>query len=197
YDSGELPFMMRPMGKMMDAMIGPDFENGLASLKAHVEEHASMTKVDFGIEEVVIEPLSYLSITDSCVVAEIGTKSKEMFTKLGAYCGQNNISISGSPFTFYHTWDGKSTVMEACFPTDEPADGSEEISAKTMMAGNALKLVYKGDYADSEEAHMAMGEFAETNGKEIIGSPWEVYLVGPMDTEDVNAFVTEIYYPIK
>ncbi len=198
YDTGDLPFMARPMGKMMDEMIGPDFDEGLAKLKAHVEEHAANMKTDYIVEEVEVESAPYYSITDSVIVEEIGNSTRKMMTTLMTFAGSNGIEIAGAPFTMYHSWDGKSTKMQCAIAVaDNSKEGSDGISSGTTYAGKTLRTVKVGSYKNGEEPHNAIADFAEKNGIEIAGMPWEVYIAGPANEPDTTKWVTEIYYPIN
>lgn len=199
YDTGDLPFMARPMGKMMDEMIGPDFEEGLAKLKAHVEEHAASMGNSYEVEEVVVDATPYYSMTDSVTREEIETATQKMMGALMAFTASKGVEVTGAPFTIYHTWDGKTTKMECGVPVaDNSVNGSDaEINNGNTYAGKALKTVMLGSYENGEEPHNAIGDYAEANGVEIIGAPWEVYLVGPATEEDPTKWVTEIYYPIN
>lgn len=198
YDTGELDFFSRPVGQMMDEMVGPDFESGLATLKAHVEEHAANMGTKYAVEQVQVEAMSYYSMTDSVMVEGIGESTQNMMGGLMTFAGSNGIKIVGAPFTIYHTWDGKSTKMQCAIPVaDNSAEGTDGITNGTSYAGNALKTVMMGGYGNGEDPHNAIADYAEANQVEIIGAPWEVYVSGPATEPDTTKWLTEIYYPIK
>ena len=199
--SGALDFLIRPIGQNMmnDAFIGPDFENGLKNLKAHVEEHAAMEPEApaLSVEELEVESFNYLSMTDSVTVENIGSSLGNMYGKIGGHMAANQIEPAGPPFTIYHTWDGKSTKMEAGMPTGEETKGSEEIASGMSYAGPALKVTYMGPYEGTGAAHEAIDVYATANGKEIVGPPWEIYITDPGTEPDTSKWITEVYYPIK
>ncbi|MBD80445.1 MAG: hypothetical protein CL840_16130 [Crocinitomicaceae bacterium] len=198
WDEGGLPFLMRPMGSQMDAWIGPDFEEGLAKLKAYCEsKKPEGPSNDFVVEEVVVEAIPYLSMTDSCTVEMISESLGKMYGAIMGHCGENQVESAGAPFAIYHSWDGKATRVEAGIPLAEAIKGTDAIESKTLYAGNALKLVYMGPYDQGEVAHNAVADYAEANGKEIVGPPWEVYVTDPGNEPDPNKYITEIYYPIN
>lgn len=198
YDTGELPFIMRPMGAMMDGMIGPDFEKGLAFLKTHVEEHAAMApKSDYVIEEITVESFPYLAITDSITVDQISSTLGAMYGKIQEYLKSQQIEMAGAPFAIYHTWDYKTTKMTGGIPVAEEVKGSDEIQSGMSYAGPALKVVHMGSYEGTGNAHEAIDVYMQANGKEMVGAPWEVYVTDPMTEMDTSKWVTEIYYPVK
>ena len=198
YDTGELSFFARPVGKMMDDMVGPDFESGLAKLKMQVEEEASNMKTEYVVERVDVESTPYYSMIDSITKEEIENTTGRMMGGLMAFAAENGMEPIGAPFTIYHTWDGKTTKMECGIPVaDNSVAGTEGILRASTYAGSALKTVMLGSYENGEEPHNAIADYAEENGIEITGAPWEVYLVGPGTEPDVAKWVTEIYYPIN
>jgi len=198
YDEGKLSFFQRPMSKMMDIMMGPDFEAGLINLKTYCESMESETGAnDFVIEEVEVEAYPYLAVTDSCSVDMVSAKLGEWYGAIMAHCGENGITPAGQPFAMYHSWDGSATRMTAGIPLSEATEGKDQIESGTMYAGSALKVTYVGPYEGTESAHMSINTYIEENGKEFAGAPWEVYVSDPGNEPDPNNYITEIYYPIK
>ena len=196
-DEGDLPFFMRMMGGMMDAMIGPDFERGLSRLKDHVEMEAEEAIPDLSVEEVMVESFTYISTVDSCAVKDMFATFENAFNVLGAYIEENKVEPKGSSFAIYHKWDGENTTFEAGFPVSETGNGNELVGSGQFYSGNAAKTIFKGPYEGTPNAHNAISAYIESNEKEIVGAPWEVYIVGPGDDPEPNNWVTEVYYPIK
>ena len=198
HDSGELSFFARPAGKAKDERVGPDFENGLAALKTHIEKHAASIEIEYVIEEVNVESVYYYSLTDTVSREEITSATKTMLTGLMEFAANNTIEVSGAPFTMYNSWAGKTTKIECGIPvTDNTIEGKEGITAGSYYAGNALKTTHLGGYKTSEKSHSSIGDYVEIHGKMIIGNPWEVYIAGPMNEPDTSKWITEIYYPIQ
>lgn len=196
YDKGELSFFNRPVVKFIDQMVGPDFEEGLSKLKAHVEERAASMGNNYTVEKVTVNALPYYSVTDSVTVEEIETATQKMMGQLMEFVTKNGIEIAGAPFTIYHTWDGKSTKMQCGIPvSDNSTAGTDGIESGMTYAGNAIKTVMMGSYENGEEPHNAIADYAKETGIEFTGAPWEVYVVGPANEEDPTKWVTEIYYP--
>jgi len=198
YDSGEFSFFARPAGKVMEDKVGPDFESGLAKLKALVEKFAASIEIIYVIEEVMVDSVSYYSLMDSVNREKMALTTETMLTGLTEFAANNDIEVSGAPFTIYHYWDSKTTKMECGIPvTDNSIEGKEGITAGSNYAGNALKTTHLGGYKNSEKSHSSIGDYVEIHGKMIIGNPWEVYIAGPMNEPDTSKWITEIYYPIQ
>ncbi|MCB0481711.1 MAG: SRPBCC family protein [Flavobacteriales bacterium] len=198
-DEGELGFFMRPMGSMMDAMIGPDFVKGLDNLKTYVEGKAAelAAKPSYNVEEIAVESFYYIAVQDTCVVADIGPKFGEVMGKVMTYTKTNSIEPAGYPFAIYHSWDGVGTRFTAGVPVAKAIKGKGEVKGGSSYAGNALKVRFTGPYEQTEKVHEAIGIYAEMNGKEMVGAPWEVYVTDPMSEPDSTKWITEIYYPVK
>ena len=198
YDTGELSFFARPVGKMMDSIVGPDFESGLADLKTLVEKRAETMKTSYTVEKVSVEAKPYYSMIDSIAKEEIENSTGKMMGALMAFTSSNGIEPDGAPFTIYHAWDGKTAKMECGIPVaDNSTASTDGILSGATYAGAALKTILLGSYDNGEEPHNAIADYAKENDIEITGVPWEVYLVGPGTEEDPTKWVTEIYYPIN
>jgi effector-binding domain-containing protein len=198
YDSGEFSFFARPAGKIIKDKVGPDFESGLAKLKALVEKFAASIEIIYVIEEVIVDSVSYYSLTDSVNREKMTSTTETMLTGLTEFAANNDIEVSGAPFTIYHYWDSKTTKMECGIPvTDNSIEGKDRITAGSTYTGNALKTTHLGGYKNSEKSHSSIGDYVEIHRKMIIGNPWEVYIAGPMNEPDTSKWITEIYYPIQ
>lgn len=198
--TGDMGFMMRPMAQgMMEVTVGPDFVKGLERLKAHVEEHIAMepAKPNYSVEEVSVESMNYISVTDSTSKEKIGETFGAMMQQLGAYVGEKQIEVQGPSFAIYHSWTDEGTRIETAFPVAEGTTGSDAIATGTSYAGNAVKITFKGSYEQSYAVHETLHKYIADNGKEIVGAPWEVYLVSMNDTQNQDELVTEVYYPVK
>lgn len=198
YDSGELPFLMRPMGKMMDGMIGPDFEKGLAKLKVIAEEAAANSTGDYKVEEMNVEAMSYYSMTDSVVMADIGASMGAIYGKISAFLGKNNIEISSQPLCITHAYNVESAKFEACIPVAETSvEGVDGIVAGKTYEGPVVKTTHMGNYFEIKGAYEALMAYMKENGKEVSGSPYEIYVTDPMQEPDTNKWITEVYFPVK
>lgn len=198
-DEGDLGLLMRPMGAMMDAMIGPDFDKGLDAMKTHVEMEAENTSsaVNFPIEELTIESFYYIAIQDTCAVADVGPKMDAMLGKVMEYATSSGITPAGYPFAIYHSWGTVGTRFTTGVPVAKEQKGEGDIKGGVSYSGNVLKVKFMGPYEGTEQVHESIGDYADKNGKEIVGAPWEVYVTDPSQEPDTSKWITEIYYPVK
>ncbi len=209
YDKADLPFEMRPVGKMIDDMIGPKFEMGLAAIKeiaeARAAEEASVVEEDapmelpedfemLPVEETTVKSFYYLSSVDSCSVDKLSETLGMLYGEVKMTLDENKVVPAGYPFAIYHYWDGKNTTMEAGIPVEK---GKRKVDAMESYGGKVLKVVFTGPYNETERAHISISKYAEDNGIEITGPPWEVYVTDPTEEEDPSKWITEVYYPVN
>ncbi|UTW64248.1 SRPBCC family protein [bacterium SCSIO 12741] len=209
YDKADLPFEMRPVGKMIDDMIGPKFEQGLKAIKEIAEARAAKASVmkeeapsmeypeDFEmlpVEETTTSSFFYVSSVDSCSVEELSQTLGMLYGEVKQILDEKKVAPTGYPFAIYHNWDGKNTTVEAGIPVDK---GKRKVDAMESYAGNVLKVVFTGPYEETETAHLSIAKYADDNDIEITGAPWEVYVTDPTQEEDPSKWIIEIYYPVK
>jgi len=114
------------MGLMMDGMLGPDFESGLAKLK-EVAESIPVEEPPANLanaEYVKVESQPIYSIKDSTDTFGIGAKLGELYGELTAYLSELGIESTGQPLCIWHEWnpEGYST-LEAAIPVAETGEG--------------------------------------------------------------------------
>jgi effector-binding domain-containing protein len=206
-DGKGLAWYMKPMSKyfnlMMDGMIGPDFEEGLAGIKTIAESTPAATSGDlssltFTVEEVMPKETFALAAPANKIKVEQAEAYLGKYFPLLMASAKRYKLVAGHPIAVYHFWDGKETNIEAVLPVDSfSVDKNYEFPTRKIGGGKALKIDYWGDYSKMEKAHTDMDTYAKAKGLKINGSPWEVYITDPMTEKDTAKWHTEIYYPIE
>jgi effector-binding domain-containing protein/uncharacterized protein YndB with AHSA1/START domain len=199
-----LAWYMKPMSKyfnlMMDGMIGPDFEEGLAGIKAIAEggatPKADLSSLTYTVEEVnPVETFALAGPTHKIKVEQIPLYLGKFFPLLMKSAKANKLK-AGLPTAVYHFWDGKETEIEAVLPVDT-VKLNPDFPTRKIGGGKALKVDYYGAYDKAEKAHTDINTYAEAKGLKIKGEPWEVYVTDPMTEKDTAKWLTQIYYPIE
>lgn len=197
-DGEGVPLLMKPASKyfglFMDGMLGPDFEEGLKGLKEIAE---SMPKAaaapQYEVQEVDVEPQIVLTAPKENVAVEgISDYLAKNFDELRGEALVSNLK-PGAASAIYHTWDGKTTEIEAVLTVDKAPKG--KIAFRELPATKALKVDYYGAYAGSESAHMAIDVYSKEKNLKL-GAPWESYITDPSTEPDTSKWLTQIYYPI-
>ena len=187
--------MKRPMNLMslfmnMEKVIGNDYEEGLNALKERCEKMASeITWRGYKVEEENLPKQTLVIKKATISMAEMqgffDTGFNELYSAAKPPEGQNSFGI-------YYEWDeeNQTTTMAVGVPSEEDLEGFETQS----IGGDALKIVYNGDYEGSIEAHLAMDDFIKANKLEHEFLVVEEYVIGPMNETDTSKWKTNIYY---
>ncbi len=191
-------------GMFMDKMIGPDFEKGLHNLdslsKLEAAKMAATPAVKkYDIKVTTVEPAEIMTIRRTCTLDSIGPYLGAMYSEINAAMQKQGIKQTGPVFAIYHVYEPPQKIdMEAGVPVDKKGKNSGNVSAKEFLKTNAVTVDYYGAYDEGmKAAHDQIHEFIKTNGKEMCGPPWEVYVSDPMVEKDPTKVLTKIYYPVK
>ena len=73
----------------------------------------------------------------------------------------------------------------------------EHVKFKTMPSVQYAGAVFQGRYEKITRVNEAVARWCADNGYEFDGVGFNIYHVGPKDTENPEEFVTEVCYPVK
>ncbi len=74
---------------------------------------------------------------------------------------------------------------------------TEHVKFQTLPAVKAATCIVKGDYEQMPRVYAAVISWVKENGYEPDGAMFNIYHVSPHETQDPDAFVTEVCYPVK
>tara|TARA_B110000046_G_scaffold78688_1_gene86780 strand:+ start:3591 stop:3971 length:381 start_codon:yes stop_codon:yes gene_type:complete len=123
-------------------------------------------------------------------------KMTEIYTELGIFMGTNGIEANGNSLFMYYTYSPEKIVFEPAFPVRGEVTKAGRVKVSEIAGGEAIKFVYRGDYAGLEEVHMGIAEFAKLSNIELADYCWEVYLNQPNEV-GADELETHVYYRIK
>lgn len=197
--NGELPGFMFWMGEdEMDEMMGPEFEDGLAQLKA-VAEEAKGNATAYSPSLVDVEAMDYYYTAHTVPFADV---SSEMFAnnyeKIAAYLAEDAANMTYPPLAIYHEWneDTQMAKMEIAMACKSEKPAKDDILKGLTYAGKAMMVSHKGSYEGTEAAHEFLHARIDQTDYTFAGSPWEVYVNGPEEDPNPDNWITEIYYPV-
>ncbi|HEY3095630.1 MAG TPA: MerR family transcriptional regulator [Acidimicrobiia bacterium] len=71
------------------------------------------------------------------------------------------------------------------------------VAVGELPATDVAVLEHRGDYDDLEDAYRELGSWVATHGQPTDLPVRELYLVGPIDTDDPSNYRTEICWPVQ
>lgn len=186
-------------GLMMDSFLGGDFAKTLEGLKKLCESIKLPPPVQgkWTIEATTYPEQILASTKATTNIQTISADIGASYQKIGEFMKKNQLEMAGPVCAFYHSFSAEKIEMECAIPVAKMVKGEGDVNVNTMKAGNAVVAHYYGPYMGTEQAHAALDQWMKENKKEMVGSPWEVYVTDPMVEKDTAKWLTEIYYPVK
>ena len=195
-----LPFFMFWMKGTMTALIGMDYDRGLNMLKDFVETGSVPCSLETD-SRMEYPGAKYVGITRECSMKDIGTEMEKDFTALHNWIKENNIEITGEPFSQYHKWDLKrgTTQYTAGYPVNNgSSDLPENFKSGEIPATPVYSIKHTGPYRHLGNA-WSLGQNL-MRSKVFKGSksihPFESYGNDPAETPE-NELVTRINFPLR
>lgn len=213
--------MYRYFGLMLDGMLGPDYERGLARLKTLVESlpaesasdasmqttDASTPTVDFStlkVETLEANPVTvaYASASttndDKAVGAALDAAYKG---SIAAFMKAHSLKQTGAPMAIYDACepDAQTCVFRPALPVDNgevlvPADS--DVKLTQLGAGKTLRVTHTGTYKNLAGTYKMLLAHMAAQGLQRNGAPWEQYMNDPKDVAEAE-LATHIYMPLK
>lgn len=184
-------------GLFMEEDLAKDIEKGLEKLKKYSE---NLPKINSGIvtKQFIDKPQWFLSIRDTVDGNEIGLIHSKLFSEIGLFMEKNKISDDLPPLVIYHFWSDTLVDVEAgLLLTDSTELSSSRIKLNKINVGNVVSATHYGSYERIPETYFSINEWMRKNEVQVIGPPWEIYVVDPSIEQNQDKWVTEIYFPIK
>ena len=76
-------------------------------------------------------------------------------------------------------------------------EDTENVKFKTLPAVKVASCIVKGSYDQMGEAYATVVSWIKENGYKMNGPMFNIYHVGPVQTQDPNEFVTEACFPVE
>ncbi len=183
---------------MMDGMVGPDFEKGLAKLKVLCESMPKTEKIaGFDTEERMIPSMKLAGIRSVIKTSALsGNTFGKWFGQISQTLQQQKLQPVGSPLTIYHQYGEKEVEVEAAIPVVNAGENAGEVVFHETAPTKALVLKYYGDYNKISNVYFAAYDYFKTKGISSKGAPMEVYITDPGMEKDTAKWLTEIIFPL-
>jgi effector-binding domain-containing protein len=190
----------RIFGLLLDGMIGPDYEQGLAALKTLAE---GLPTADIGaleLEEATVEPgpMVAMESRSAANAAAMGTALGAAYGQIQAYMQGAELRASGAPLAVTLSRDADSWLFRAGIPVDGPlpkADAQGAVVLSTSPGGPVLKVTHTGSTAKLGETYAAIDAWLTLHKRGAGEGSWEVYVSDPATTPEAE-LVTLIHVPL-
>jgi effector-binding domain-containing protein len=196
-DQGELGLnpLSRYMGLLMNKMMGPDFEKGLAKMKIVAESRSEWPK----IEETTWPPQVLLTIRDSAGPESYNKVLGRAFGELMGVTAAQKLQITGAPFAIYQRWDSVTmfSVMDIGIPVEKASNGSGRAVVNNFPEQKVVLAHYFGPYEKTAPVYYILDQYIKDAGLENAGGPWEIYITDPSVEKDTAKWETVIAFPVK
>lgn len=190
------------LGLLMEDQVGKDFETGLDNLEAFVQNlpkpDPSLGGMEFSTTDM--PAMTLLSVKAADVpLDDISKVSDELYGKLYAYAGEQNIEAKGAPSSIWYEYDeeGSKATFAACISVAEGTTGGGEFKMIELEPFYGLVYNYTGSYEDMGEAYELIMQYIDAKGFTMVGPSMEIYEVGPVDQVEPSKWITKIVFPIE
>jgi hypothetical protein len=202
---GKMDFMFKIYSALnggVDKIIGTIYEKSLANLDKNLVYEIKTFSIKN--EGVIKHPqLFYVAQTFTTEISKINKNFKIVLPKITTFCADNNITVSGSPFIIYHTYDTASGLAKISIALSIQSEISlsagSDINSGKLENFEAVKVTLAGDYSHSQKAYNKA--VAVLNQKQLKRDPnyafIAMYKKGKSEIKNPSKWLTEIYIPLE
>lgn len=196
--------LFRYFGLLLDRMIGPDYERGLAKLKPLLE---SLPATDIsGLKAEVVETpaltIAYVTAESQNEPTAISNAAAHAFSvEIPAFLQAHQLTRTGAPLVIYDSCEtgAPMCLLRAGIPVDRsdvaPQSG-QTVQIGQTYAGRALKVTHRGAHAEIAQTYSLVPAYLLASGFERAGTPWEQFESDHPQAPESEQ-ITQIYFPLK
>lgn len=196
----KLPFFLFWMRRMMETMIGMDYDRGLRMLKEYVEIGEVRSKLEI-VGRASVQGFQHIGIRNQCGMAEIGPSMERDFAALWAKLEQAGIQGIGAPFSIYHQWNMSKGQVDYTLGVpiaEAPGDLPQGLVVDRLPDCDVYSIRHTGAYHHLGNA-WSMGYSRQQakvfqSDKQI--PPFEIYMNDPKETDEQD-LETVVHFPVK
>lgn len=200
---GNLPFLTRIFGPVMEKMIKSDQVNGLKNIKEYCEglysETLDITTQEFSSKYII-------AMDDSCITSEINNALSSIYNEIFIALAENGIMPASSPFVQYFSFPNKSgekdfVRLRAGVFVEVPLEKEKlhKSNFLTYKTSNhtSVQAIHKGDYSTLYQTHRLILDYCNDNNLTTYGLPYEIFLTDPELTPNSTNWETKIIYVLE
>ncbi|MCK5846843.1 MAG: SRPBCC family protein [Bacteroidales bacterium] len=192
-----------PFGRFVGLVIkkgaSHNFAIGLKQLKEYTESVKDQPDyLGYKIYDEVKEEQHFIAFIDSGNMDELKSKFRNNFDKINNKFKEIEKTPVGPAIAEWRAYNPEGSSTFACLL---PLGGKLDISGNGLSYYNFPKrrviwLTHSGSYSTSYKAWNTMDKYIKYNNLQKNGSPYEIYITGPMNEADTSLWVTNICFPV-
>lgn len=148
------------------------------------------------IELIEQETQTVLFIRTRTTFADMPKVIGESYAKIAQYLAGLGEQPAGMPYAAYHNLDMQDMDVEMGFPVVKKMPGKGEIKPGEIPAGKYVTCLYKGAYAQAENAYNQIFNWMSENDRKPAGVYYEYYYNAPDEVPE-SELLTKIAIPVK
>lgn len=189
----------RWMGLLMERMLAPDYEAGLANLKRLVETLPADEIAGLAPELIEFAPLSLLIANGEIAVADgaaVAAQMGERFAAIMAQVEANGVRVVGPPLAITNSFENGVWNYDAGIPVDHNELELEgAVKPGTSPSGKALRFIHVGSYDGLAALAPRIEAWIAVHGYTVRDRPIDQYINDPGEVPEAE-LVTHLVYPI-
>lgn len=171
------------------------YENMEKSIKEDITNLRNGVDIMAFIENISVE----LVIKEDQII--LSSRQRMSTEDYGKYIGRlfeivskEKIKVIGAPISIYHDteFNHLDNDTEVAIPVLEECENT-----RILKGGLCAKGVCKGAYSNLNNVYGKLMEWIDKNNYKLIDAPYEQYIKGFTTTNNIDEFITEVYFPIK
>lgn len=184
-------------GLFAENYISPDIEKGLKNLKTFTE---NLPKISSGLasQKNIEQTQWFVAIREKIDGKITENFHSKLFSEVNEFLTKNDISTDFPTIVIYHFWSDSIIDIEAgIMLKDSVYIEDNRIKLNKIKPGKVVTANHYGAYDRIPETYFSINEWMRRNDVQVIGPPWEIYVVDPSVEQNPIKWITEIYFPIK
>ena len=118
------------------------------------------------------------------------------FGALAAAVQEQDASVAGPAFAFYHRLPTDTADLEVGFPTLRAVTATGDVRAASLPGGRVARVVHAGSFDGLGPAWERLRGWIDAQGLRAGETFWEVYLTEPTPDMDPAELRTELNWPV-
>ena len=182
----------------INALLGPEYEQGLINLKKYVE---NLPDYHYDISIQNIDSIQFIGMEASLEGDEISllsTKTDQMFDNLDQLVEEKKLEITGQRLCRYHAITADRIDFEVGVPVSALPDlKNSNFTRNIITGGKAVVAIHKGSYANLADTYREINKYMMAKHLKPAGDMWEVYVTDPAMEPDTSQWITNVYFKFR